>query len=612
MKVFVSSTYIDLAEHRRAVAKMLLRMNLEPVAMEDFGARGTDATTVCFDEIERCDAFIGIYARRYGYQPEPGGPSITEREYVHARATKKLILCYFIDPACELAKSSAQEPGMERLERFKYEVEQQYVCDKFTTPESLAAGVAAALATELTRRARRAADSLADIDWERLPPKAVGFIHKAVYSGETSYQSEELKRAAAALVKHFPSTDTAGETSRRDLRRAAIVLRHEYFGSLIHVRAFADYIAFDHQATDIFLRARERPLRELASVLPDETQRVTLERFGALAQQAGVLSAAGTFNGIVLDAAAAPDARLTAPIRVVLSCTRACTYQCPHCVLSAGTPLVGELSTREITRLIDHMVEIGCFLLDLDGGEPLARADLPAIVEHANASGVAVRITTNAAAATPEIVEQLRRLKVESFRVRLDAATPAVFDKLRESDGAFDAATKGITRLRGLRVPIHFVWRVTPASAHELDAMAALASELGVQSLSIIPVIPTGRAGDHPHTVLDRAAVERLSGAAVDVTAKYSLPISTPLTPRRAFLSSDCSCGTTTCHVGPRGEVTPSGLNATAVAGDTLRERNLATIWASSSAFASARDRVDDTDCPSCGFYSQYMPAAKQ
>ena len=603
MRVFLSSTYIDLAEHRRAIVAMLLRMNLTPVAMEHFGSRGMDATAVCLEEIDRCDAFIGVYAQRYGYQPEPNGPSMIEREYVHARASKKLILCYLIDDAYSLQQRVESDPNTARLDHFKEQVRQQYVCDEFTTPETLAAGVATALATELAYRARKVAASLADIDWDHLPPKAVTFINKAVHSAATPYQREELERVAAALVKHYPEAD-GGEASRSDLRRAAVILRREYFGSLVYLRAAADYIAFDHEATEIILRARERPFTELASVLADDAQRVTLQRFGALCRQAGIVGEAGTFSGIVLDPAAVVEGRLSAPLRVVLSCTQACTYECAHCVLSAGTPWPGELSTREITRLIDHLVEIGCFLLDLDGGEPLARADLAAIIEHANASGIAVRVATNAAAATAEVIEQLQRLKVQSFRVRLDGATAAVCDGLRGSEGAFDAAIAGIRRLRGLRVPVALVWRVTAANLHELASVGALASDLGLQSLSVVPVIAVGRAADHPDSLLDEAAIERLSLAAEDLARQTDLPITTPRTPGRSFFSARCSCGTTTCHVNPRGEVTPSGLNATTGRDDTLRAHTLASIWASSRAFESARAHVSDGDCASCRFYS--------
>lgn len=76
--VFVSSTFTDLQEHRKAVDDALRRMKENSVVMEHFGARGQEPKEACFAEIEQCQVFIGIYAHRYGYCPEGSDKSITE------------------------------------------------------------------------------------------------------------------------------------------------------------------------------------------------------------------------------------------------------------------------------------------------------------------------------------------------------------------------------------------------------------------------------------------------------------------------------------------------------------------------------------------------------
>src|SRR5438876_9931744 len=67
MKVFLSSTYEDLREHRVKAAQAIERLGQHGVRMEVFGARPGDATGVCRAEIEASDAFLGIYAHRCGY-----------------------------------------------------------------------------------------------------------------------------------------------------------------------------------------------------------------------------------------------------------------------------------------------------------------------------------------------------------------------------------------------------------------------------------------------------------------------------------------------------------------------------------------------------------------
>lgn len=53
MRVFVSSTYRDLVEHRRAVAEALERLGLQLERMEAFGARPRTALATIRDDVDR-------------------------------------------------------------------------------------------------------------------------------------------------------------------------------------------------------------------------------------------------------------------------------------------------------------------------------------------------------------------------------------------------------------------------------------------------------------------------------------------------------------------------------------------------------------------------------
>ena len=97
MKVFLSSTYIDLIEHRKAAHDALERIGQEVGRMEIFGARAEEATSVALDQLEKSDLVIGIYAYRYGFIPEGSEISITEQEYVHAKNKGKPVLCFVVN-----------------------------------------------------------------------------------------------------------------------------------------------------------------------------------------------------------------------------------------------------------------------------------------------------------------------------------------------------------------------------------------------------------------------------------------------------------------------------------------------------------------------------------
>ena len=87
MKVFISSTYMDLTDYRAAAIRAVEGTDFQASKMEVFGARPNEPLESCLQEVEECDLFIGIYALRYGFTPEDAEISITEMEYAHAKKT---------------------------------------------------------------------------------------------------------------------------------------------------------------------------------------------------------------------------------------------------------------------------------------------------------------------------------------------------------------------------------------------------------------------------------------------------------------------------------------------------------------------------------------------
>jgi hypothetical protein len=151
MKIFVSSTFEDLIDHRREVDAVLARLSTQFVGMEYFGARPFEPKVVCFDEIRRSDVFVGIYAHRYGWIP-PGNPlSITELEFDEARRNSIPCYCYVVDPNHPWNPTHMELPALEHVKRFHTKVG-TLVRSKFTTPDDLAKLLVTDLVSAFTGR----------------------------------------------------------------------------------------------------------------------------------------------------------------------------------------------------------------------------------------------------------------------------------------------------------------------------------------------------------------------------------------------------------------------------------------------------------------------------
>jgi len=578
IKVFLSSTFEDLTEHRKAVLEVLHRMKADVQAMEYFGSRPDGPESACTQEISECDVLLGIYAWRYGWQPDPEGPSITEQEFEWAVQSGKKCLCYRIDPEFPWKKKFIDSgPAGDRLARFKTKVG-QLVVSNFTSPDDLAKRVAADLGNLLRKIAPPTLASPLAVDWGSVP----GAVRKELME----------------ILSHLPEIeplrgDSAGRTR--------FVARPEFFGSLIFDREQVDYIAFDQDATDILRLLATKSLDQVFERLRSKVQRTVFERFTALCQSVGMLDAQGRFAGAFIEDLRPPSGRLSAPTRVHFSCTNACNFRCRHCYASSGNPYAGELTTQEVHRLIDELADMGCFHLSLGGGEPLVRADLPEIIRKANRRGVAVRIATNAAAATEDVVRALRGLKIDTFKVSFEGSSESVYDAVRGEAGAFRAAVRGIENLKLLAVPIELHRVFMKGNTGDLESLVAWANDHALSKLILETVMPVGRAAEHAGLTLSEEETNHLwqQASALQATSRcpIEMPHRDPFTSRRLFKNVGCECGNMVCHVDPIGNVAATGMARAQAPAGNLRRNSLREIWNSDTAFDAFRTPCASSRC---------------
>lgn len=71
LRIFLSSTAEDLAEHRAAVALAVETLGQRSVRMESFGARDGTPLDECRKLAAGADALVVCVAHRYGWVPTP-------------------------------------------------------------------------------------------------------------------------------------------------------------------------------------------------------------------------------------------------------------------------------------------------------------------------------------------------------------------------------------------------------------------------------------------------------------------------------------------------------------------------------------------------------------
>lgn len=96
MKFYVSSTTDDLGEFRSKVAEVIRRDGHQAIHMAEYAADVVPPLDKCLADVAACDAYVGIFAWRYGQLAPDENASITELEYRKAKNDKKEILIFVL------------------------------------------------------------------------------------------------------------------------------------------------------------------------------------------------------------------------------------------------------------------------------------------------------------------------------------------------------------------------------------------------------------------------------------------------------------------------------------------------------------------------------------
>jgi pyrroloquinoline quinone biosynthesis protein E len=296
------------------------------------------------------------------------------------------------------------------------------------------------------------------------------------------------------------------------------------------------------------------------------------------------------------------------PLGMLAELTHRCPLHCPYC--SNPVELLGredELSTEEWLSVLSQARELGVLQVHLSGGEPLARPDLPILVEHATKLGCYVNLVTSGLGLTESRLDDLVDRGIAHIQLSVQGATAERADRLagaRAHDRKLIAAE--LIKKAGLPLSMNVV--LHRQNHDQLAGIIALAEEMGADRLELAntqyygwalrnrdALMPTRRQLDEAEPIV-RAASERLRGSMeiIYVVADYYERYPKPCM---------YGWGARQLTVAPNGNVLPCPASTAieTLEFDNVRDKPLAWIWYESSSFNAYRgeDWMPDT-CGTC------------
>ncbi len=298
---------------------------------------------------------------------------------------------------------------------------------------------------------------------------------------------------------------------------------------------------------------------------------------------------------------------LDAPICLTWELTYACNLACVHCLSSSGRRDPRELSTLEAMAVIDELVAMQVFYVNIGGGEPMLRPDFFDIVGYAVDHRVGVKFSTNGTRIDPDSAKRLAAMDYLDVQVSLDGSTAAVNDGVR-GRGSYAAARRAMDHLAGAGFgPFKLSVVVTRDNVVQLDALESLARHYGAQ-LRVTRLRPSGRGADswadlHPTAAQQRYLYEWLRDRPDVLTGDSFFHLSALGEPLEGL--NLCGAGRVVCLIDPVGDVyaCPFVIHDEFLAGNVRDPGGFQGVWRTSELFTSLRSPTSAGACASCGSY---------
>ena len=309
----------------------------------------------------------------------------------------------------------------------------------------------------------------------------------------------------------------------------------------------------------------------------------------------------------------APPEHPLPPCRILAwEVTRACNLACRHCRASAqDCPHPDELSTAEGLAFIDELAGLDTPpMLIFTGGEPLLRADIYDLAEHARKRGLKAVMAPNGTLLDARAAARLKDCGILRCSISLDGPDAARHDALRGAPGAFERALGGIAALKNVGMPFQINTAVTRANLDCFKDIARLCVDLGAAAWHIFLLVPAGRGADMIDESIEAVEYERLLNWFYDFRSRTPMRLKATCAPQyyrilrqrakaegvavtpESFgldaVTRGCLAGLGFCFVSHVGEVQPCGYLELSCG--NIRSASFSDIWRESEVFKALRD----------------------
>ena len=299
---------------------------------------------------------------------------------------------------------------------------------------------------------------------------------------------------------------------------------------------------------------------------------------------------------------------MKAPLSIICELTHRCPLRCVYC----SNPLelaarAREMTTAEWASVMEQAAELGVLHAHFTGGEPLARADLNAIVAAARGSGLYTNLITSGIGMTEARLDSLLEAGLDHVQLSFQGRDELQADEIAGTRAhAYKLKVAEWIRSRRVAFTVNLV--VHRRNLDELEELIDFCASLGPQRLEIANVQYYGwalenRAALMPTRTQMERSVEIVEAAKKSLANKLKIDFVLP----DYYASQPKACmggwASQTLIIDPAGKALPCHAAGVlpGLTFDSVREKPLRWIWTDSPAMNKFRgDEWMAEPCRSC------------
>ena len=187
-----------------------------------------------------------------------------------------------------------------------------------------------------------------------------------------------------------------------------------------------------------------------------------------------------------------PNKRSKGPVLMSICITSECNLRCRHCGNDSGLLSKSKLTFDEVKNIVDQASELSTMKLTITGGEPLLHKDFFSILDYCYEKIPRLGLTSNGFLINEKNIKKIKN-KLDVLKISLDGLEN-FHDDFRGREGSFKRAINAIKKSVEEGIETRVQMTLTRENTSDVKQLIEKLNNLMVKRISIVPIVPTGRA----------------------------------------------------------------------------------------------------------------------